>query len=279
MAVVVVKDGSVTWASHSSLIATTGAVMDATINTSHPPSDSTALSASGVSARTNILGIGTWTATLNGRPNAAIIADSANIGSFSNTYTNLKSWALNITVDSKPSTVFDQSSGVSWRSFLPGLYKATGTFTSYADSSASTALSGGTETSVDFVITDPSGDGGSGTADSVILTADIRITGVGIPVKVGETVEQTYSFETTSTITETGDLATTFLDDLLSGGVFTPPVLVSPNDVLLTIKDGASAGNTYAGDAHLSALNLSATVGEPITWSATAQGTGALVVS
>lgn len=265
------------WANHTSLVTTgsgsTGTeAFNSTLNIVADGHDVTTYAASGASAMSNITGLKSWSGTITQYINPAAIGSEGLVTYAAGYVVNAKSWTLTINVNTHDVTDFN-SSGVTWRDFITGLYGWGGSYAANVDGTTAVSLPGGTSSDADaeFKIKDHV----SGTADHV-LQGNIITTQTGLSLPVSGLAEVTYNYTGNGALEIEGDGDdTTIFADLDDGG--TPNVFSVPAAGELVLQ--AASSRTYTGNAMVSSIQLTVNVGDPIQIVTNFQGTSTLTIA
>lgn len=231
-----------------------GKPYQANLQVNFPAIDTTAF-ASGLTSATSIADIGSWTGTINMRfPNPTAKTGAGGLVTFSNGYAVLvDQWSMNIAVAALDATSF-ASTPPTWRSFIPGLISASGSYAGGVDSS--TALTMGASGSATFRLSDESGTDNT-------LAASIFYTGINPSIPVGGRNAVAHNYQVSGAITAAGDTPL-----FPSGALGTPDT----TEIVVT----AASGRTYTGFCFLTSLAASVAIGSAIDITVGIQGTGAL---
>lgn len=282
MAQFMVDNGAVTsWGSstaNSDLISNGLAPASFELSMSVPENDVTVFSASAQN-RAWIPGLGEWSGTITSQISPAALGANGSV-TFSGLGGNISGYTLNLNANATESTVFS-GSGVAWKTFLPGLFDWSGTFTGDLDDTTAIvtgASSGGTiwtlggaTASLVLKLLD------EGTTDHT-FTGNAYVTQASPSIRIGEKAGASYNFRGTSNLTAAGQTAgntytNPFEYDITNNtGVIQRP---AADPIVLT----ADTGRTYEGSAFWTSIAISCAVDQPITVTVGFRGSGALDIN
>lgn len=261
MAVTAVTTGLVTsWAGtqNTALIQSASGPYEFTLNMEAPTEDVTPFNGSGVTFTSNIPNIRSWSGSITTRFTTALIGSSGLV-TFGSGYTaNTRAWTLDLTNDAKDTTVFN-GSGVTYRTFVPGLLSWGGTYETYVDNTTALVFPGASAASATFKLVE---DG----ATDRTLAGNIIASSVPVTVQVGELPTATFTYVGSGTLTAAG-----------SANFFPSGAIVAPETGSLVLQSYTS--RTYTGDAFFTSVSISCAVDGVITATINFQGTGALTIA
>jgi|DEB0MinimDraft_3_1074331.scaffolds.fasta_scaffold09542_3 hypothetical protein len=219
-------------------------------------------------AGSSISGLRSWTANFSGRfPRSSPAMGHEGLATFgsmsvgSGYLLGLTGWSLALSVESFDSTELS-STPPTWRSFVPGLISATGTFDVRIDDT--TAIEVGTEGAITLRTNVE-------TTNDNEFSGNIIVTNVAPSVAVGSRNTAQISFVFTGPISVDGDAP---MFPVASAG--TPDALGKPDITDVVLR---AAGNIdYDGSAFWTSLNINCAIGSPIDVTGTLQGVGALAL-
>jgi len=231
-----------------------GSPYTANLQVNFPAVDTTAF-ASSLTSASSTPDIGSWTGTINMRfPNPGAKTGAGGLVTFSSGYAVLiNQWAMNIAAAAFDTTAF-ASTPPSWRSFIPGLISASGSYAGGVDSS--TALTLGASGSATFRMSDESGTDNT-------LAASIFYTGINPAISVNALNQVSHNYQVSGAITAAGDTPL-----LPSGAIGTPDT----TEIVVT----AASGRTYTGFCFWTSIAVNVAIGSAIDVVVGIQGTGAL---
>lgn len=228
--------------------------------------DRTTFVSGGATFGRNIKGLKSWDGKITAQLGTPVIG-SLGLVTFASGYTaNCYGFEVNISAAVHPATVFAGSSGVKWRSFVPGLVRGTFSFDCYADSATAIAGVGldAEAASATFAVIDGAGGkqiGGTIITSSASLSASpdkpnlVRYSGV---------------FDSQMTTGGTSTVALWAVD--AGGGTYT---LTTPaTGKTLTLQSYTS--QTYSGTAFWKSIGVKCAVDSPVMVDIGFQGYGAL---
>lgn len=251
---------TVAWDSHSGLVtAGQGVLKSATISQSSGMLDTTAITGSQVLSKSYLGDLTQTTVALAGRMDPALLGSSIGLN-WTNGYTanlnaatvNLNWGAIDIT-SSSPSAVGYQ--------YGPGLLDCTFSFEYILDDTATFPTTGDSGAAT-LTVTDADGD-------TVTLAGTLFVENVGEPLEIGTYPTVTVSARLSGNLTLGGDESGTLYDDLVNGS----SLFANPGEDTLTITE--STGVAHSGEAFVSSMSVTHAIGQPVSFSVTAQVSGA----
>lgn len=264
MAKYVVSTGIVdSWVNHTSLISTGAKPSSATWTQS---TDAANVTVGGAQFEEKLAGLSSVAFQIETRFESAYVvsgsSDSTELVTFANgNDTNVEGWELNITRPAVDLTDGGSADPVVWRDFDAGLASWAGSYTVNADDGTAESV-GPLSGAASFLMRED-------TTTDHTLSGNITVTGVPKQIAIGQKSALTYSFDGSGDLSIAGEGAET---PILTAGVLAFPITGA-----LTVT--SVSGKTESASAFVTGLTIRSRIGEPLTLSITAQGTGAFVAS
>lgn len=223
--------------------------------------DRTTFVSGGATFGRNIHGLHTWDGNISAHLGTPATGSLGLITFAAGEVLLVSEYELNITANMHDTTVLT-SGGVKWRSFTPGLVRATGSFSGYLDNATSIAHAGldaGASAATFDVV-----------AGSKSIGGNIILSEAGISVSPDDANRKKYNFVFDSQVTTAGSGTILWAVDA-GGGTYS---LTTP--VLGTLTMQSYTSQTFAGSAAYKSLKLKVNPFEPIILDIGFQGSGAL---
>lgn len=261
MAATAVTTGAVTsWAGtqNTAIIQSGSGPWEFSLNYDAPTEDVTPFNGSGVVFARNLANLRQWSGSISTRLTTAVLGSTGLVTFASGYVVNARAWVININTEAKDTTIFS-GSGVTNRSFVPGIINWGGTYDTLLDNTTAITAPGAAAASATFKMVE---DG----ATDRTLAGNIIVNAIPVSVQIGEVPTAQFAFTGDSTLTAAG-----------TGGFFPSGALVAPETGSLVLQ--AYTGRTYTGDAFFTGVSINCAVDGVITATINFQGTGALTIA
>lgn len=258
MAQYIIDRPTATWGAQTIFGGSAGLTMSpqrCVINVTGDEQDTTRWTGSAIAARSKLVGLRQWTATFTGLASTPTMGNTGLITATGFSVAFAKGWDMAIACEPKDTTYF--SGAPTYRSFIPGLLSASGSFDTDADSANALALAPSPATGT-FRIAD--------TATDHTIAATIAQLSISPDMPIGELATANCGFITSGDLTLAGSGG--FIPILGTG------TLAVPTAASLVITSTTS--RTYTGSAFWSSVRIRVSVSELIQFEATFQGSGTL---
>lgn len=224
----------------------------------------TFVTSTGATFGRNISGLHSWSGKISAHLGTPQIGALGAVTFASGEVLFINEFDINITADMHDATAFT-GSAVKWRSYVPGLVRATGSFSGYLDN-ATTIAHAGLDAGAAAATFDVIAGGTGKTIGGNILLSDVEIS-----VSPADINKKKYSFVFDSQVTTAGSGTVLWAVDT-GGGVYT---LTTPaTGKTLTLQSYTS--QTFSGAALWRGISVKCAVGSPVMVDIDFLGSGTL---
>lgn len=234
-------------------------IVDQAVNLSVTAFVGTYFNASGVN--TAVGGLRQWSFSVDGLIGSPLVCVNPSISFSGGNSTNLVGWDLSVSVPAVESTNDSQADTANgWASFLPGILSWTGNLFYRADDAEPGVLPAAQAATSCTLGFDASNT----------LEGDIILSGLTENVRIGDIPAIQHPFQGSGALTAAGS------NNIVAAGAVGT---MDAGACVLKYHEVGTTDVTRAGDAFYTQLNISARVGELVTYGIQAQGTGDLAIA
>jgi len=270
MAAIIGDTGSVvSWANNTGLV--TGGVAPSafTLQMSANPLDATVFGSSLI-GRSSRAGLTEVSGTIQGKTSPTILGSTGLVTASGAYTTNVKSWTMELNAPPFESTAMT-GAAQTFKSFVPGLISATGSWTANVDHATALVLPNTVVATAVFKLVENS-------ANDHTLSCNIVTTDVSFGATVGELVEVTVGFSVNGSITAAGTSASGIPAPLFADAITSSAGVVQPPATGALVLRSATS-RTYTVDAFWSSIRINVPVNDLVTYDIGFQGTSTLTIA
>ena len=227
------------------------------LTTTGDDQDTTAWTGSTVTSRTSTVGLRTWTASFTGYTSTAVLGSTGLITASGFSVAYARAWDMTINCEAAESTYFNSPS---WRSFIPGLLSASGSFETFADNGTALVLAPTAATGT-FRLSDQATD--------QTIAATINQLSLNSTQTIGDIVMATIGYKVSGAMTLNGSGTFT---PILGTGTLAPPAAA---ELIIT----STTSRTFTGSAFWTSVRIRCAVDQLIEVEATFQGSDTLTAA